>query len=114
MLQVKNLNIDESLVHFEGRMSFKQYITSKRASFGIKLYQPCTFIDILLDFMVYHGNLAQGLVRMEEGSLTTERIPVTLMQKYLDKGHISLWITSTLSCFGRILPNTWHTGYWNN
>ena len=32
----KNLSMDESLVLFKGRLSFKQYITSKRARFGIK------------------------------------------------------------------------------
>ena len=67
----KNISMDESLVLFKGRLNFKQYITSKIARFGIKLYQLCTFSGILLDFMEYHGNLAQGLVRMEEGSLTT-------------------------------------------
>ena len=83
----KCLSLDESLVLFKGRLSFKQYINTKRARFGIMLYQLCTFNGILLDFIVYHGNLAQGLVRMEEGCLTTERIPVTLMQNYLEKGH---------------------------
>ena len=83
----KNLSMDESLVLLKGRLSFKHYITSKRARFGIKLYQLSTFSSTCLDSIVYHGNLAQGLVRMEEGSLTTERLPVTLMQKYLYKGH---------------------------
>ena len=47
--------------------SFKQYITSKREKIGIKLYQHCTSNGILLDLMVYHGNLPQGLVMTEEG-----------------------------------------------
>ena len=64
----KNLSMDESLVVFKGRLSFKQVITSKRAGFGIKLYQLCAFSGILLDFIVYHRNLAQGLVRTEEVS----------------------------------------------
>ena len=72
---------------FKGRLSFKQYISSKRARFGTKLYQLCTSNGILLDFLVYHGNLAPGLTIMEDGSLITERIPVTLMQNYLQKGH---------------------------
>ena len=38
----KNLSMDESLVLFKGRLSFKQYINTKRARFGIKLYQLCT------------------------------------------------------------------------
>ena len=33
----KNLSTDESLILFKGRLSFKQYSTSKRARFRIKL-----------------------------------------------------------------------------
>ena len=68
-------------------MSFKQYTSSKRARFGINLYQLCTFSGILLDFIVYHGNLEPGLISIEICPMITERIPATLMQKYLKKGH---------------------------
>ena len=44
----KCLSMDESLVLFKGRLSFKQYVSSKRARFGIKLYQLCTSNGILL------------------------------------------------------------------
>ena len=70
---------------FKGRLSFKQYISSKRARFGIKLYHIQW--HILLDFIVYHGNLEPGLSSLENCPLITERIPVTVMQKYLNKGH---------------------------
>ena len=82
----KKLSIDESLVLFKGRLSFKQYIKSKRARFGIKLFQLCTTNQTLLDYMIYHGNMANQLIEMEDG-LITEKIPITLMQKYLGKGH---------------------------
>ena len=62
----KNLSVDESLVLFKGRLSFMQYIKSKRARFGIKLFQLCTSSGIPLDFLVYHGNLAPMLVEMGE------------------------------------------------
>ena len=83
----KSLSIDESLVLFKGRLSFKQYISSKRARFGIKLYQLCTINDILLAFIVYHGNLEPGLISLENCPLITEKIPATVMEKYLNKGH---------------------------
>ena len=38
----KCLSSNESLVLFKGSLSFKQYISSKRARFGIKLYHLCT------------------------------------------------------------------------
>ena len=82
-----NLRIDESLVLFKGRLSFLQYIKTKRARFGIKLFQLCTSNGIPLDFIMYHGNIAPTLIEMQEGSLITERIPATLMQNYLNKGH---------------------------
>ena len=82
----KKLSVDESLVLFKGRVTFKQYIKTKRARFGIKLFQLCTSDGIVLDFLIYHGNMAPQLVELED-SLVTERIAITLMQKYLDKGH---------------------------
>ena len=83
----KYLSMDESLVLFKGRLSFKQYIKSKRSRFGIKLFQLCTANGILLDFLVYHGNMATGLSQMEGDSLLTGRISLTVMQQYLNKGH---------------------------
>ena len=83
----KDVSIDESLVLFKGRLSFQQCIKSKRARFGIKLYQLCTSNGILLDFIVYHGNTAPQLIEMEEGALITQRIPATLMERYFGKGH---------------------------
>ena len=47
----------------------------------------CTSNDILLDFIVYHGNIAPQLIEIEEGALITERIPATPMERYFGKGH---------------------------
>ena len=38
----KDLGLDESLVLFKGRFLFKHYIKTKRARFGMKLYELCT------------------------------------------------------------------------
>ena len=107
----KCLSMDESLVLFKGRLSFKQYISSKRARLGIKLYQLCTSNGIPLDFLVYHGNLSLILKIMEDGSLITERIHVTLMQRYLHRGHhlfIDNYCTS-ISLATYFLQNGTHT-----
>lgn len=37
----ENIAIDESLLLWKGRLSFKQFNRNKRARFGIKLYQTC-------------------------------------------------------------------------
>ncbi|GFY66423.1 piggyBac transposable element-derived protein 4 [Trichonephila inaurata madagascariensis] len=34
-------SVDESLIAYKGRLSWKQYIPQKRARFGIKLFQLC-------------------------------------------------------------------------
>ena len=83
----RDISINEGLVLLKERLSFQQYIKSKRARFGIKLYQFCTSNGILLDFIVYHGNIAPQLIEMEEGALITERIPATLTERYFGKGH---------------------------
>ena len=67
-------------------LSFKQYIKSKRARFGIKLYQLCTTDGIVLYYVIYHGGMAQELTEAQD-ALITEKIPLTLMHKYLGKGH---------------------------
>lgn len=84
----KHLSVDESLVLFKGRLHFKQYIKTKRARFGIKLYELTSSDGITLDFLVYCG---KGMFYNDDENSdmpTTERIPVALMRPYLDKGHI--------------------------
>ena len=81
------LCVDESLVLFKGRSSFRQFIKTKRARFGIKIYQLCTSSGVLLDFLVYHGNSSAELTQIPDFSIT-EKIPVTLMQPYVNNGHI--------------------------
>ena len=46
----QNHSVDKSLVLFKGRLHFKQYIRTKRARFGIKLYELTTSNGITLDF----------------------------------------------------------------
>ena len=83
----ENLTVDETLVLFKGRLNFQQYTKTKRARFGIKLFQLCTSDGFPLDVTVYPGNMSAHLIEMQEGTLVTENISVTLMQQYLHKGH---------------------------
>jgi len=82
------LCVDESLSLFKGRLAFKQYIRTKLARFRIKLFELCTDNRILLDFLVYHGKMLQELVTIAgQDMLTSEKIQITLMEKFLNKGH---------------------------
>ena len=79
---------DESLVLYKGRLKFKQFTRTKRARFGIKLYELTTLDGITLDFLVYCG---QGMFNDEDPNSdmpSTERIPSVLMAPYLGKRHI--------------------------
>ena len=49
-------------------------------------YQRCTTDEIVLDYVIYHGGMAQELTEVQD-ALITEKIPVTLLHKYLGKGH---------------------------
>ena len=84
----RDLCVDESLVLFKGRIAFKQFVRTKRARFGLKLFELCTSNGILLDLLVYHGKMRDELVDVPEHDLLfSEKVPVTLMNRYLDKGH---------------------------
>ena len=82
------LTVDESLILFKGRLLFKQYIKTKRARFGIKFFELATAEGILLDFIIYQGQMEPQLIVPEgENWLITERITLTLINPYLNKGH---------------------------
>ena len=53
-----HVTVDESLFKYKGRLGFKQYIATKRARFGFKVYRLCSSvrgIGYTLGFKVYHG-----------------------------------------------------------
>ena len=75
----RNLSVDES---------FCQYIKTKHARFGIKLYELTTSDGITLDFLVYCGKDMFHNDDPNSNMPTTERIPSVLMAPYLGKGHM--------------------------
>jgi len=54
----KSFCIDEFLIKFMGRLSFKQYIKNKRNKFGIKLFILCIHPCYTLAMKVYCGKEA--------------------------------------------------------
>ena len=56
------ITVDESLILFKGRLLFKHYIKSKKSRFGIKFYELSTADGILLDFILYQGNIQPSLI----------------------------------------------------
>lgn len=52
----ENLCINESLLLYKGRCYFKQFISSKRSRFGIKIFILCDCkTNYILDFIIYTG-----------------------------------------------------------
>ena len=84
----KHLSVDESLILYKGCLHFKQYIRTKRARFGMKLYELTTSDGITLDFLVYCGKgmFADDDINSEMPS--SERIPSVLMETFLGKDHM--------------------------
>ena len=84
----EHITVDKSLVLYKGRLLFKQYIETKRGRFGIKFYELASSDGILLDFIIYQGNIQETLIHPPgEDWLQTERVPLTLINCYLDAGH---------------------------
>ncbi|XP_065652956.1 piggyBac transposable element-derived protein 4-like [Hydra vulgaris] len=83
----QHLSVDESLVLFKDRLHFCQYIKTKRARFGIKVYELTTADGITLDFLAYCGT---GMYDDDKNSTMplSQRIPIELMGPFLNKGHI--------------------------
>lgn len=60
MIPFENLAIDESLVLWKGRLSFKQFIKTKRHRFGIKIFVLCDVeTDFILDIILYTGSTTE-------------------------------------------------------
>lgn len=83
----QNLCIDESLMLFKGRISYKQYIPSKRHRFGIKFFVLCDCkTGYVLDFIIYTGSRSN--IQEFEGNLGMgANIVLTLIEPYMYKGH---------------------------
>jgi len=47
--------VDEVIVKFKGRVTFRQYIPKKRKCFGIKIYKLCDESGYTYDMRVYLG-----------------------------------------------------------
>ena len=84
----KQVSANESLVLFKGRLHFEQYIKTKRARFSIKLYEVTSSDGRTLDFLVYCGRGMFYNYNEHSDMPTSERILVSLMTPFLNKGHI--------------------------
>lgn len=80
----KQLSVDEALLGFKGRLSYKQYIPLKRSRFGIKLYELSTSSGYVLDVMIYTG---KGTVMDDRKRGHGFQVVKKLMHRYRKRGH---------------------------
>ncbi|KAF0728333.1 piggyBac transposable element-derived protein 4-like, partial [Aphis craccivora] len=78
----ENLSLDESILLWRGRLSFRQYIPSKAHKYGIKFYELCTKDGFILNILIYK---VKGTDEDSRG--VTFGIVAKLMEPYLGKGH---------------------------
>lgn len=99
LVPFKNLVIDESLMLWKGRLSFKQFIRTKRHRFGIKFFVLCDVeTDFILDIIIYTGKSTK-IVSSDLNLGQSGAIVKTLMHKYFNKGHCLFtdnWYTSPI------------------
>lgn len=83
----QKLVIDESLVLFRGRLSFIQYIPSKRHRFGLKFFVLCDCkTGYVLDFIIYTGTDVD--IRSGDPHGFSGAVVKTLMDKHFKQNHI--------------------------
>ena len=91
----ENICIDESLMLFKGRLSFIQFIPSKRSRFGIKLFVICDCeTSFVMDFIVYTGKDTDIVPDRDLG--VSGAVVKTLINRYLHNCH-TLWIDNWYS-----------------
>ena len=78
----KQLALDESMVLWRGRLTFRQYIKNKRHKYGIKLYMLTEPSGLILKSLVYTGTLDDC-----GGKGHTSKVVLALLENYLDSGH---------------------------
>lgn len=79
----KFIAVDESMIPFQGRLFFKQYLPNKTHKYGVKVFKLCNPIGYTLQMSVYAGKTAES-----SGSGLAERIVLQLAEKYLNKGRV--------------------------
>jgi hypothetical protein len=79
----ESLAIDEVIVSFKGRVSFKQYIPTKRHKFGIKVYRVCDCTGYTVNMSVYTG----AVRRATNEETATERTVLDLCRSIESVSH---------------------------
>ncbi|XP_069362097.1 piggyBac transposable element-derived protein 4-like [Maniola hyperantus] len=85
----QKLSHDESMLLFRGRLSFRQYIKTKKAKYRVKFYILTTSDGYILNFKIYQCKNNDTDTDDTDTALKskTEKLVMNLMQPYRYKGH---------------------------
>lgn len=79
----RDVSIDESMVLWRGRLTFRQFIPGKRHKYGVKLYLLCEPSGYIYNMLVYCGKMDAI-----SGFGHAETVVLKLMDGILDRGHV--------------------------
>jgi hypothetical protein len=79
----EHLAVDEIILHFKGRVVFKQYIVKKHRCFGIRIYKHCDLKGYTYDMAVY---LAKDRTHATDKMTTTHTTVAGLMRRVQNVG----------------------------
>jgi len=83
----RDVSVDESLMAYKGRLSWIQYIASKRARFGIKFYMLCeSNTGYIWNSVLYTGKGTTWDGKYSQYGIATSSV-LTLMDPLLDNGY---------------------------
>ncbi|XP_055928749.1 piggyBac transposable element-derived protein 4-like [Argiope bruennichi] len=81
------ISVDESLIAYKGRLSWKQFIPTKRARFGIKLFQLCeSESGYIWNCFIYTGKGTNFHDAYNDYGLSTKSV-MTLLHELKGKGY---------------------------
>lgn len=83
----QKLCIDESLLLYKGRLSFKQHIPTKRNRFGIKSYMLCDCKTGYVQDLIVYAGISTIIESENTGIGKSKEIVLSLLKPYLGKGH---------------------------
>ena len=116
----REVAVDETMVAFRGRISFKQYCRKKPTKYGLKFFVPAdSNTEYVYDFVLYSGSEVTTTLPSTFSHLPVPgQFIMTLLNGLLDRGHIvysdriysSIPLTNTLSSretgfFGTLVRN---------
>ncbi|GFS91071.1 piggyBac transposable element-derived protein 4 [Trichonephila clavipes] len=82
-----DISVDESLIAYKGRLSWKQYIPQKRARFGIKLFQLCeSESGYIWNSLIYTGKGTAFKENYNDYGLSTKSV-LTLIHELKGKNY---------------------------